>query len=165
MCVVRAVLDRNTCVVLLVCLAQVNLAHEANMIVAALLLFYTWLYVWVLSHQSVVVGTNGLLHGLPAELLLPHLTSKHFQCCTKQGWHFWLIWVVSTCRTITELLQRFGYKKDAKFPHKYGGYFRNDADHRDFVGIGTAAGQSCLLVLLPLGRVAFCHAFSSPSSC
>lgn len=53
---------------------------------------------------------------------------------------------MSKYRTITELLQRFGYKKDAKFPHKYGGYFRNDADHRDFVGIGTAAGQSCLLI-------------------
>lgn len=45
------------------------------------------------------------------------------------------------CRTITELMQRFGYKREAKAPHKYGGYFRNDADHRDFVGIGTAAGQ------------------------
>ena len=46
------------------------------------------------------------------------------------------------CRTITDLLRRFGYNKEAKAPHKYGGYFRNDADHRDFVGIGTAAGQT-----------------------
>lgn len=62
------------------------------------------------------------------------------------------------CRTITELLQRFGYKKEAKFPHKYGGYFRNDADHRDFVGIGTAAGQSILLVVL-------CQAYMGPYAC
>ena len=29
-----------------------------------------------------------------------------------------------------------------KAPRKYGGYFRNDADHRDMVSIGTAAGAS-----------------------
>ncbi|KAL3138646.1 hypothetical protein ABBQ32_006406 [Trebouxia sp. C0010 RCD-2024] len=52
-------------------------------------------------------------------------------------------WASMGSRTVTELLQRFGYKKEAKVPHKYGGYFRNDADHRDFVGIGTAAGVSC----------------------
>ena len=28
-----------------------------------------------------------------------------------------------------------------KLPRKYGGYFRNEADHRDFVSIGTAAGD------------------------
>lgn len=68
----------------------------------------------------------------------------------------------SLCRTITELLQRFGYKKEAKFPHKYGGYFRNDADHRDFVGIGTAAGQSMLLVVLCQAYVGsyVCHCHS-----
>lgn len=91
-------------------------------------------------------------------------------CITEAGLYqtmmvCWLIWVVSTCRTVTELLQRFGYKKDAKFPHKYGGYFRNDADHRDFVGIGTAAGQSCLLVLLLPNTVVFCGDLSSPLSC
>ena len=66
--------------------------------------------------------------------------------------------VESLYRTVTELLQRFGYKKEAKFPHKYGGYFRNDADHRDFVGIGTAAGQSILLVVL-------CQAYMCPYVC
>ena len=97
-----------------------------------------------------------LLHGLPAELWLLYFDLSAFQRCTRPTWHVWVIWILLKCRTITELLQRFGYKKDAKFAHKYGGYFRNDADHRDFVGIGTAAGQSCLLELLLLGVVAFC---------
>lgn len=26
-------------------------------------------------------------------------------------------------------------------PRRFGGYFRNDADHRDFTAIGTAAGK------------------------
>ena len=34
-----------------------------------------------------------------------------------------------------------------KAPRKYGGYFRNDADHRDMVSIGTAAGASTLLLV------------------
>ncbi|DBA70944.1 TPA: hypothetical protein ACH3X2_011387 [Trebouxia sp. C0005] len=46
-------------------------------------------------------------------------------------------------RTITDLLHKYGYKREAKASRKYGGYFRNDADHRDYVGIGTAAGVSC----------------------
>ena len=50
--------------------------------------------------------------------------------------------LASLYRTITDLLKRFGYNREAKAPHKYGGYFRNDADHRDYVGIGTAAGQA-----------------------
>ena len=29
-----------------------------------------------------------------------------------------------------------------KAPRKYGGYFRKDSDHRDFVSIGTAAGAA-----------------------
>ena len=33
-----------------------------------------------------------------------------------------------------------------KAPRKYGGYFRNDADHRDLVSIGTAAGKFPLLL-------------------
>lgn len=31
-------------------------------------------------------------------------------------------------------------KVSFRAPRKYGGYFRNDADHRDLVSIGTAAG-------------------------
>ena len=31
-------------------------------------------------------------------------------------------------------------------PRKYGGYFRNDADHWDLVSIGTAAGGRLLLL-------------------
>lgn len=56
-----------------------------------------------------------------------------------------LIHIVALCRTITDLLHKYGYKREAKASHKYGGYFRNDADHRDYVGIGTAAGQHLLI--------------------
>ena len=42
-------------------------------------------------------------------------------------------------RTLWELL---GGKFTGKAPRKLGGYFHNDADHRDFTAIGTAAGQS-----------------------
>ena len=52
-----------------------------------------------------------------------------------------LIHIVALYRTITDLLHKYGYKHEAKASRKYGGYFRNDADHRDYVGIGTAAGQ------------------------
>lgn len=34
----------------------------------------------------------------------------------------------------------FRGEKVFKLSRKYGGYFRNEADHRDFVSIGTAAG-------------------------
>ena len=33
----------------------------------------------------------------------------------------------------------------AEMPRRFGGFFRNDADHRDFTAIGTAAGLSCTL--------------------
>jgi hypothetical protein len=56
-----------------------------------------------------------------------------------------LIHVVALCRTITDLLHKYGHKREAKASRKYGGYFRNDADHRDYVGIGTAAGQHFLI--------------------
>ena len=36
----------------------------------------------------------------------------------------------------------FRGEKVCKLPRKYGGYFRNEADHRDFVSIGTAAGKA-----------------------
>ena len=39
--------------------------------------------------------------------------------------------------TLTEL---FKGHYTFKAPRKYGGYFRKDSDHRDFVSIGTAAG-------------------------
>ena len=36
----------------------------------------------------------------------------------------------------------FRGEKVCKLPRKCGGYFRNEADHRDFVSIGTAAGNA-----------------------
>lgn len=38
-------------------------------------------------------------------------------------------------RTLTKVLGR-----PVKAPRQWGGYFRNDAEHRDFVVLGTAAG-------------------------
>ena len=35
----------------------------------------------------------------------------------------------------------FKWEKAFKLPRRSGGYFRNEADHRDFVSIGTAAGD------------------------
>ena len=52
--------------------------------------------------------------------------------------------------TLTELSKgRYTFKA----PRKYGGYFRKDSDHRDFVSIGTAAGAaaSCQWLQSPLG--------------
>ena len=37
------------------------------------------------------------------------------------------------------------FGRPIKAPRKYGGYFRNDADHRDYVSIGAAAGDLCLV--------------------
>ena len=39
-------------------------------------------------------------------------------------------------RTLTRLLGGL----QVKLPRHLGGFFRNDADHRDFAAIGTAAG-------------------------
>ena len=41
--------------------------------------------------------------------------------------------------TLTSL---FGSKRVFKLRRTFGGYFRNEADHRDYVAIGTAAGES-----------------------
>jgi hypothetical protein len=38
---------------------------------------------------------------------------------------------------MTQLLRG---KWKVQAPRKWGGFFRNDADHRDFTAIGTAAG-------------------------
>ncbi len=40
-------------------------------------------------------------------------------------------------RTLTQLLRG---KWKVQAPRRWGGFFRNDADHRDFTAIGTAAG-------------------------
>ena len=50
--------------------------------------------------------------------------------------------------TLTELFKgRYTFKA----PRKYGGYFRKDSDHRDFVSIGTAAGAAASWLQSPLG--------------
>lgn len=42
-------------------------------------------------------------------------------------------------QTLTQLFRgRFSFK----LPRRWGGFFRNDADHRDFTAIGTAAGEA-----------------------
>lgn len=43
------------------------------------------------------------------------------------------------CRAVHLL---FRGKVPGKTPRWLGGFFRNDADHRDFTAIGTAAGQA-----------------------
>lgn len=43
--------------------------------------------------------------------------------------------------------------KAFKVPRKYGGFFRNEADHRDYVCIGTAAGASPLPSFPPWASV------------
>ena len=43
----------------------------------------------------------------------------------------------SASRTMTQLLRG---KWKVQAPRRWGGFFRNDADHRDFTAIGTAAG-------------------------
>ena len=67
--------------------------------------------------------------------------------------------------TITQWLKR---EKPFKVPRKYGGYFRSEADHRDYVSIGTAAGElptslnpapellTCFTCSLPQGRSRQC---------
>ncbi len=45
-------------------------------------------------------------------------------------------------------------------PRRFGGYFRNDADHRDYVSIGTAAGAP-LAARAPLLR---CRVGLGPST-
>ena len=55
-------------------------------------------------------------------------------------------------RTLTQLLRG---KWKVQAPRRWGGFFRNDADHRDFTAIGTAAGKGhalhrmCLLRCQP----------------
>jgi hypothetical protein len=41
------------------------------------------------------------------------------------------------CRTLTSM---FRGRWRLEVPRKWGGFFRNDAEHRDFTAIGTAAG-------------------------
>lgn len=37
-------------------------------------------------------------------------------------------------------MTEFNGRWAVRLPRRWGGYFRNDADHRDFASIGTAAG-------------------------
>ena len=46
-------------------------------------------------------------------------------------------WAGMGSRTLTDAL---GGRWRVRAPRRFGGYFRNDADHRDYVSIGTAAG-------------------------
>lgn len=39
------------------------------------------------------------------------------------------------------------FKRPIKASRKYGGYFRNDAEHRDYVSIGAAAGNLSLVTM------------------
>ena len=45
--------------------------------------------------------------------------------------------------TLTELAKG---RLQFRAPRKYGGYFRRDQEHRDFVSIGTAAGEHLSVV-------------------
>ena len=56
-------------------------------------------------------------------------------------------------QTLTELFRgRYAFKA----PRKYGGYFRKESDHRDFVSIGTAAG------VLPCSPCCFSPVLTQP---
>lgn len=67
-----------------------------------------------------------------------------------------------TCRTLTQL---FGGRLKAKLPRRWGGYFREDADHRDFVAIGTAAGNILIYMLeLPADPHSFTQQVGFPPS-
>ncbi len=46
-------------------------------------------------------------------------------------------WAGMGSRALTDALRG---RWRVRAPRRFGGYFRNDADHRDFVSIGTAAG-------------------------
>ena len=48
-------------------------------------------------------------------------------------------WAGMGSKTVTDLLRG---RWQAAAPRKYGGYFRNDQEHRDFVAIGVATGTS-----------------------
>lgn len=48
------------------------------------------------------------------------------------------------CRAIHHLTKG---NASAKTPRRLGGFFRNDADHRDFTAIGTAAGTEWISAL------------------
>lgn len=65
-----------------------------------------------------------------------------------------LVWL-GQHRSLTKLLRG---KREVKLPRSWGGFFRNDYDHRDFTAIGAAAGEeliSCRRRVSCLGKDSF----------
>lgn len=57
-----------------------------------------------------------------------------------------MVYLHACGRTVTAMLRG---RWRAEAPRRLGGFFRNDADHRDFTAIGTAAGTGPASSLLP----------------
>ena len=69
----------------------------------------------------------------------PLLNSDAFSCVVKSGARLLYNIAVHDCRSLWELLRG---KVVTKSSRRWGGFFHNDAEHRDFTAIGTAAGAT-----------------------